>query len=180
MLHAIYVSIPSNKSMFDCASMRADEKIRCLKCSACRSFRCVESAVTVRMAWKSTGRSTRSCQAVREDGKWKKGKWGSIRVRKNARDSSAWRGDIVSEDGSECNGAVGNGSVAGVSPWLVLGLVDPVEWLDPDVKEVDIFCSPLINLLRSTGAPEEPTVACNTDIKVSSLPSSCAIRASDS
>lgn len=118
-----------------------------------------------------------------------KGKYGSICERKNSRHSSAWRNDGSGGDGEYGNGedksiracTMGDGSVAGFGTRLMLGLVLM------DVAGVSLMRDVDNGILSSSRSrrisaedPEEPAIDCIADSIISILPSSWAIRVSDS
>lgn len=117
------------------------------------------------------------------------GKHGSIRDRKKSRHSSACLGDILEGDREWWDGengllfaaAIGGGTVAGVSPSLMLGLV-PMEFpgVSLGLEVDDEILSSLRSRRISAEDPEEPTIDRIADDRVSILPSSWAIRVSDS
>ena len=180
VLHARYVSNPSSRSMLDWAWIRADVNRRCLKCSARAIFSCVENVVTVRMAWNRTGRSWRSCEAVVSRGRTMKGKYGSMRDRKKSRCSSACHGDGSESSGLRWSCSFGGVAVGGVRfSMMDWAGIPPAE---PDVVPragKEIFSLPRIWAIVPDG-PEESAMDCTADSSDSILPSSWAIRTSDS
>lgn len=118
-----------------------------------------------------------------------KGKYGSICDRKSVRHSSACRGDGSDADGEDWNGESKSvractredGSVVGVGTPLMLGLL-LVEFVGVSLG-TDVNNGILSSFRRrrvSGEAPEELTMDCIADNMISILPSSWAIRVTDS